>query len=534
MATYKGFLSWAGQNVLPITRGELVLDQDGNVALTSEHFLAGLTHEDGSINQYGLITAAERAMLSGGGAGGINDIYTKLDYINKGLTVNGTSVSFYNDSGATPITLATSNLSIGIANNIITIGLANIAAATTLDSVNQLIKTITIDEYGRVTSVTGGVLTNAEIPSELSDKTIKNSALDTCTTSDPTSDSSVVNKKYVDTAIRTVTNIATGALVFKGPIDSSSELQTIIDNKNNSAFFNSYYKIAAAGLTISKSHVTGAIQDVTLDVGDTIIVYPEGNVGSIVVIPSGDDITRIRILDNNNTQVMAPTMGDVTFKFSKVFELLNPGSGTINVSLLQADSTTDGYLSKEDYRNFKAAYDSASTLSYSQTAIEGLNSYEIGKLTIGSTTTTIYGLNDKYTFSLNNGSNNDAYNPIFKISANGLDLSSFTFSGLNGIIVKKNNNNIEITSNNVVKSDSSEYLTITGGNQFGVKIGHIDEDSGEVVNGLTDYSEFKDFTLNVVASMLTPILITNSLTDNNGTNYYYGSNKMIEALTVTI
>lgn len=56
MATQKGFIKdWAGRHILPITRGELVLDQDGNIALNSKYFLAG---ENGT--QYGLITAAER------------------------------------------------------------------------------------------------------------------------------------------------------------------------------------------------------------------------------------------------------------------------------------------------------------------------------------------------------------------------------------------------------------------------------------------------------------------------------------------
>mgnify|MGYP006382565007 FL=1 len=36
MATSKGFITdFGGNKLLPITRGELVLDKDGNVALTS-------------------------------------------------------------------------------------------------------------------------------------------------------------------------------------------------------------------------------------------------------------------------------------------------------------------------------------------------------------------------------------------------------------------------------------------------------------------------------------------------------------------
>jgi hypothetical protein len=46
MATNKGFIKdLQGNNLLPITRGELVLDKDGNIALNSKYFLAG---ENGS------------------------------------------------------------------------------------------------------------------------------------------------------------------------------------------------------------------------------------------------------------------------------------------------------------------------------------------------------------------------------------------------------------------------------------------------------------------------------------------------------
>ena len=79
----KGFIKdWLGNTVLPITRGELVLDVDGNVALTSKHFLAG---ENG--NTYGLITAAERAMLNTeiGGGGSVGDLYVRVENINEGL-----------------------------------------------------------------------------------------------------------------------------------------------------------------------------------------------------------------------------------------------------------------------------------------------------------------------------------------------------------------------------------------------------------------------------------------------------------------
>ena len=95
MAINKGFIKdWLGNRILPITRGELILDRDGNMAIASNLFLAGEQRdENGNLLRDsqgnllpGLITAAERAMLTGGGSGGgISDIYTKLGYINSGI-----------------------------------------------------------------------------------------------------------------------------------------------------------------------------------------------------------------------------------------------------------------------------------------------------------------------------------------------------------------------------------------------------------------------------------------------------------------
>ena len=95
-----------------------MLDKDGNVALNSEYFLAGVNGSG-----YGLVTAAERAMLSGGGTGStvnIGNLATKLNYINTGLYFNEVQLQFYNDSStgttATPIKI-TANPANGITLN---------------------------------------------------------------------------------------------------------------------------------------------------------------------------------------------------------------------------------------------------------------------------------------------------------------------------------------------------------------------------------------------------------------------------------
>jgi hypothetical protein len=70
MAINKGFIKdWQGNHILPITRGELVLDVDGNVALASNQFLAGSLKDANGNGLPGLITAAERAMLNGSANG---------------------------------------------------------------------------------------------------------------------------------------------------------------------------------------------------------------------------------------------------------------------------------------------------------------------------------------------------------------------------------------------------------------------------------------------------------------------------------
>ena len=87
----KGFIKdWNGNKMLPITRGELVLDVEGNVALTSSLFLAGTFKDAQGKGLPGLITAAERAMLNGASGQNIVDLYSKLEHINAGLSFGGT------------------------------------------------------------------------------------------------------------------------------------------------------------------------------------------------------------------------------------------------------------------------------------------------------------------------------------------------------------------------------------------------------------------------------------------------------------
>jgi hypothetical protein len=62
MATKKGFIKDHYDNtLLPISRGELILDSQGNIALTSPEFEAG--HNG---NTYGLISALDLLKIKGG------------------------------------------------------------------------------------------------------------------------------------------------------------------------------------------------------------------------------------------------------------------------------------------------------------------------------------------------------------------------------------------------------------------------------------------------------------------------------------
>ena len=234
MATIKGFIkNWRDEIILPITRGELVLDSTGNIALRSSEFLADLNGD----GLPGLMTAAEKRMLSGGGTGqGLSDLYTKIEYINNGIQVNGSTLKFYTSAGVhSPINItspAEGQLSITAAtNNTINIALKEIKTDST--SVNARLHSITVDKYGRVTSVSGSALADAEIPEELTNKTLINATLTNAKTSDKeigTDELAVANKAYVDTQIREITGLATGALKFGGSLSTADAAITALNN----------------------------------------------------------------------------------------------------------------------------------------------------------------------------------------------------------------------------------------------------------------------------------------------------------------
>ena len=497
MATNKGFIKdWLGQTILPITRGELVLDSEGKAAFASEHFLAKDGHP-------GLVTAAEREMLLGSGSGGgISDLYNKIDYINNGLVFNGTTLNFYDESGtATPIKIVSpGDNKIDIIpgnNNTVILGLSEIATAET--SVTQLLRSITVDKYGRVTSVSGTTLTSNDIPTNLISKNLVNGVLDNCITSDAeigTNDKAIVNKAYVDSKFREVTGIATGALKFGGTISDANTAEAFLLDVNKR---NTYYKVSGSfdiktANLFDTSGITG--NTLTVSVGDTLIVYASSiydSASKFVYIPSGDDITTITVTeDDAAADTLYRKTGNVTLKFSKLFSVSNnpSGSNTAYITIPKANRTTDGYLSAEDYLSFKNLATEL-LVEYKGEFTSGLGVYKIGTLTIGGSDNDIYGRYNISGLSINDSSttgSNKEYNPILKFTETGAVDVDIALKGIGGIRVRKSGNDVEFMAANEVIAQPSPldgtklitYLTIEDGYKFGVKLGSADA-SGKVL-----------------------------------------------------
>ena len=521
MATIKGFIKdWSGNKVLPITRGELVLDCLGNIALTSDRFLAGeLKDADGKIistNMPGLITAAERAMLSGGGSGNsLSDLYKKVGYINTGLSFGGTTLNFYDNAGtATPISVtASTGINIGVQGNTVALSLAPLA--TTGTEISNILKSIKVDKYGRVTEVTGSSLTNAEIPATLTGKTLSGATLTNCTTSD----------KEIGTDENTV---ATGALKFKGGLGSASSAAAALTKDN----WNNYYKVISEfDLNVSDLYDDSGLSGkttITVKVGDTLIVHPKNSVSKFVYVPSGDDVTTITVKEGSTSKITS-AIGDVTIKFSDLFAVSNTGNTLASIDLRKASATVDGYLSKEDFAKF-ASYESSLAVTYTGEFTSGTEVYKIGTLKIGNQDNIIYGKNNISALTLTNGATN-AYNPILKFTENGVD-TNLTLKGINSITVKKNGNVAEFNVVNEVDTNSAKYAEFDStNNKLKIKIGSVSGNT--VINGLTDYEEFATLRQNVIARSLECEVITNSLTDTSK-DFYYGSTDLKDAITLTI
>lgn len=552
MATNKGFIKdYDGNILLPITRGELILDSAGQMALTSALFEAGKSI-NGVQNAYGLIGAKELQMLKGGGDGqSIADVYEKLGYINTGIKVGSNVLSFYDaDGDATPISFAAGEgIAIGTANNVITAALAEITVTNT-DSAktNHVVKSVTVDKYGRVTEVKNGLLTDAEIPAELTGKTLVNAVLNNATThadlTASSSDSAVANKKYVDAKFDQVNQVATGALHFKGSLSNPTDAQNVLVAGNENAYYKATQSfLLSASLVQHNTQTENADGKIQVDKGDTLIVLLVDGSYKFVHVPAGDDITTISVKkDGVSYDGWGPFMDNVTFNYNAPLSVSVTGQ-QIDISIPAANNSTNGYLSSADYTTIMNAVTNLGKTKYTETVTStSAGAYKLGTITVGTQNYDVYGQNNTSAFSLEQN-NNKNENPILKFVESGVGATTvqIILEGSNGIKAEKSGNTVKLTAANVVGTESQNYLEITNGYVFNAKFGS--GASNNVTEGLVKYSDYigtKEKAANAISILAAsqPIILSGSLlsaaTDADGKTYKYGNTALVEAITLTI
>lgn len=543
MATNKGFIKdWFGNYILPITRGELVLDSQGQVALRSSEFLADLNGD----GLPGLMTAAEKRMLSGGGSGqSMSDLYTKIEYINNGIQVNGGTLKFYTSDGThSPINItspANGQLSITTAGNTINLALQSLGSGI---SVSQRLTSLTVDEFGRVTGASGAPLTDAEIPAELTEKTLVDATLTNAKTSDKeigTDELAVANKAYVDAQIREITGLATGSLKFGGSLSTADAAITVLNNSNGD--YEDHYFKATGNFTLEAKYLhteTEKGENQPVKIGDTLIIYES----KFVYVPSADEtVTSLTVHgDGEEAKALDDQVGPLTLKFSSLFQVKNNpvGSKTAYIHIPAANGQTNGYLTSADWTRFNN-YESGLAVTYTGTTTAAMaGSYTIGTIKIGSAAAqTIYGINNVSSLTLENGAtsgSNLEYNPILKFTETGVtNPYEITLEGTRGIQIKKNGKKVEFVVVNKIATNSTKYLNINNAGEFEAVIGSITSDgnTSTLNHGLTDYEEFSNLRSNLYLKGANFEVIDNSLKDTTK-DFYYGSTDMITAITLTI
>lgn len=563
MATIKGFIKDYQNNILlPITRGELLLDTNGNLALTSAQYAVGATGPDGKQNLFGLMSLAEKQMLTGSTSGqGITDIYEKLGFINDGIKIGTNILHFYDYSKAegeryTPITIQGTAGRIVITNvgNIINADLATVTVTNTnKGAANHVVKAVEVDDYGRVTSVTNALLTNSEIPSELTEKTLTEAILKNAKThadlDEKSDNSAVANKKYVDDKFNTVNATATGVLHFKGSLSNSTDAGNVLKAEN----VNGYYKVTSEFI-LSESQIhqnTQPVQNgqVIIDAGDTLIIHYVDNAYKFVHIPAGDDITTITVKENGSVQGSPNLDGHVVFNFDKLFDVVVTGK-QFDIAIPEVSQNTDGYLTATSYRTIMAALEnSGKTKFVSNLTGTEAGIYNIGTLTIGTQDHELYGINNISALTLEQGTDNTNVNPILKFVEQGINglTKNITIEGSNGVKAEKSGDVIKLTGTYSIDVNSIDYLSLTGtviGAKFGSRSG------AAITEGLVKYSEFAivkekaEIAYNAMAISQAIVLEGSIVTGAEGWPggvrpqapivYQYGNEALKEAVTVTI
>lgn len=551
----KGFIKdWNGNQILPITRGELVLDKDGQPAFHSKDFLVDVNN-----NLPGLMSWEDKALLQGltsGGSTSVGNLLQRITYINNGFKVNNFTANFYteDDEGnltATPIILQGIKNQIDVnlykedsGSNYVNVGLHKIhkfdTETATSATIAGLIKSITYDEYGRLTAVSTGNLTEAELTGVI----ITNATLTGCT-SDTTAanDNSIANVGYVKSVISSVEKTALGALQFKGTINDSDSISTILKEE----YWNCYYKVTDEFEILSEDLYSnsGSVGNVWTKVGDTLIVYPvdpKTKETKIVHIPSGDEMeTTISIQQDNKAPIddLQNMIGPVTFQFPEFYTIETPEYNKVSISIPVVSDKSPGILSVDDYKAFKTYSENYSVTYKSNFTGTEKGIYTAGTMYVGTTPFTVHGKNDTYNIKVANGSGQgeDAVlNPQLQLDQNDTKLTSITYKGINGIKITKPNDVddvIQFEAANVVKEQdvpqpnnprTKEYLKINNGHEFEVVLGGIDE-NGEVIDGLTDYSQFNAF-VERVAMMFSDTFTYSLKGADNENEYRYGNTKL--------
>lgn len=555
MATNKGFIKDRNNNyLLPITRGELVLDSQGNVALTSSEYAAGVNG-----NEYGLISRQDLAKITGTSGQSLADVYNKLGHINTGIQVGTTSLNFYTVSGSTvtakKITFAPATnapIEISTADNTIKFGLK--AINPTLPEHTSRIKDLTVDSYGRVTAVSYDAISDAELPSTLAGKTLKNGVVSEIAGAEIdekgnvtyTNANAIMPKSYIDTQIAQVIRATSGGLTFAGGLSS----WTIASSALNKA--NVLYKVTSS-FNIPVEHfadtafIPSGATEFTVKAGDSLIVYkPTDNAtnNQFVYIPSGDDevTTALSVYqdkDGGFDKILDKETGQILLQFTDKFNTIKTGSNGAYIDLKIASSTQTGVLSSADWIRFNS-YATQEATTYTNSLTTSGATYTLGNLTVGGVDIPIYGKDTITTISLNNGyteGENQHYDPILQVDTNVSDPVDFRFKGAKGIKVFKDGNAIEFNADISIPTVSQKYLTVTQGHQIGVKIGSVSGNT--VTDGLTDYKEFDDFRTASITYHSTSVKFESIDTSLNATNpgeddYVYGNAKLIAAINVTI